>query len=327
MTTTWKRTQRYLNPLTDFGFKRLFGTEMNKELLISFLNALFHDKDIRDVSYLNSEQLGDSEDDRRSVFDVYCEDAQGDKFVVEMQNVYQEFFKDRSVYYATIPIRDQGKKGDWDFELKAVYTVGVLNFCLTDDPEHYVHEVKLVDLGTKEVFYDKLTFAYIEIPKFNKDEEHLDTMWDKWMFVLRNLSHLMDRPPALQERVFTRLFEQAEIAKLSKTELRNYTYGMDTLRDYKNGLATAKKQGIALGRQEGIHLGRQEGIHLGRQEGIALGTEKGIALGKEEGIALGKQEGIALTSRKIALSLKEMGMSVPDIIKATGLSAEEIKKL
>lgn len=319
MTTTWKRTQRYLNPLTDFGFKRLFGTEMNKELLISFLNALFHDKDIRDVSYLNSEQLGDSEDDRRSVFDVYCEDAQGDKFVVEMQNVYQEFFKDRSVYYATIPIRDQGKKGDWDFELKAVYTVGVLNFCLTDDPEHYVHEVKLVDLGTKEVFYDKLTFAYIEIPKFNKDEEHLDTMWDKWMFVLRNLSHLMDRPPALQERVFTRLFEQAEIAKLSKTELRNYTYGMDTLRDYKNGLATAKKQGIALGRQEGIHLGRQEGIHLGRQEGIALGTEKGIALGKEEGIAL--------TSRKIALSLKEMGMSIPDIIKATGLSAEEIKKL
>ena len=311
MTTTWKRTQRYLNPLTDFGFKRLFGTEMNKELLISFLNALFHDKDIRDVSYLNSEQLGDSEDDRRSVFDVYCEDAQGDKFVVEMQNVYQEFFKDRSVYYATIPIRDQGKKGDWDFELKAVYTVGVLNFCLTDDPEHYVHEVKLVDLGTKEVFYDKLTFAYIEIPKFNKDEEHLETMWDKWMFVLRNLSHLMDRPPALQERVFTRLFEQAEIAKLSKTELRNYTYGMDTLRDYKNGLATAKKQGIA--------LGRQEGIHLGRQEGIALGTEKGIALGKEEGIAL--------TSRKIALSLKEMGMSVPDIIKATGLSAEEIKKL
>ena len=319
MTTTWKRTQRYLNPLTDFGFKRLFGTEMNKELLISFLNALFHDKDIRDVSYLNSEQLGDSEDDRRSVFDVYCEDAQGDKFVVEMQNVYQEFFKDRSVYYATIPIRDQGRKGDWDFELKAVYTVGVLNFCLTDDPEHYVHEVKLVDLGTKEVFYDKLTFAYIEIPKFNKDEEHLETMWDKWMFVLRNLSHLMDRPPALQERVFTRLFEQAEIAKLSKTELRNYTYGMDTLRDYKNGLATAKKQGIALGRQEGITLGRQEGIHLGRQEGIALGTEKGIALGKEEGIAL--------TSRKIALSLKEMGMSVPDIIKATGLSAEEIKKL
>ena len=299
MTTTWKRTQRYLNPLTDFGFKRLFGTEMNKELLISFLNALFHDKDIRDVSYLNSEQLGDSEDDRRSVFDVYCEDAQGDKFVVEMQNVYQEFFKDRSVYYATIPIRDQGRKGDWDFELKAVYTVGVLNFCLTDDPEHYVHEVKLVDLGTKEVFYDKLTFAYIEIPKFNKDEEHLETMWDKWMFVLRNLSHLMDRPPALQERVFTRLFEQAEIAKLSKTELRNYTYGMDTLRDYKNGLATAKKQGIALGKD----------------------------LGRQEGVTLGKEEGIALTSRKIALSLKEMGMSVPDIIKATGLSAEEIKKL
>ena len=315
MTTIWKMKQRYLNPLTDFGFKRLFGTEMNKELLISFLNALFHDKDIRDVSYLNSEQLGDSEDDRRSVFDVYCEDAQGDKFVVEMQNVYQEFFKDRSVYYATIPIRDQGRKGDWDFELKAVYTVGVLNFCLTDDPEHYVHEVKLVDIGTKEVFYDKLTFAYIEIPKFNKDEEHLETMWDKWMFVLRNLSHLMDRPPALQERVFTRLFEQAEIAKLSKTELRNYTYGMDTLRDYKNGLATAKKQGIALGKD------------LGRQEGIELGTKKGIALGRQEGIELGTEKGIALTSRKIALSLKEMGMSVPDIIKATGLSAEEIKKL
>ena len=114
---------KYVNPYTDFGFKLLFGTDMNKELLISFLNALlFKEETIKDVTYLNSEQLGTQELDRKAVFDVYCENEKGEKFLVEMQKGEQQFFKDRSVFYSTFPIREQAKRGDWNYELKAVYT-------------------------------------------------------------------------------------------------------------------------------------------------------------------------------------------------------------
>ena len=183
---------RYVNPYTDFGFKLLFGTDMNKELLISFLNSLLHGREvIKDVTYLNAEHLGTQEYDRKAVFDVYCENEQGEKFLVEMQKGEQQFFKDRSVFYSTFPIREQAKRGNWDYELKAVYTVGILNFVFEDkDDEYFHHEVKLMDIYTKEVFYDKLTFVYLEMPKFNKREDELVTMFDKWLFVLRNLASL-----------------------------------------------------------------------------------------------------------------------------------------
>ena len=144
---------KYVNPYTDFGFKLLFGTAMNKELLISFLNALlFKEEVIKDVTYLNAEHLGTQEYDRRAVFDVYCENEKGEKFLVEMQRGEQQFFKDRSVFYSTFPIREQAKRGEWDYELKAVYVVGILNFSFDNsDEEYFHHEVKLVDLYTHKM--------------------------------------------------------------------------------------------------------------------------------------------------------------------------------
>ncbi len=126
--------ERYINPYTDFGFKKLFGTELNKDLLISFLNALFEGKQVvSDIRYLNSEQLGINAQSRRAIFDVYCETVDGEKFIVEMQNVYQPFYKDRSVFYSTFPIREQANMGNWNFELKSVYTIGILNFVFPED--------------------------------------------------------------------------------------------------------------------------------------------------------------------------------------------------
>lgn len=279
--------ERYINPFTDFGFKRLFGTEMNKELLISFLNSLFHGhEDIVDISYRNTEQLGSLVQDRKAVFDVYCENTKGEKFIVEMQKAEQNYFKDRSIFYATFPIREQAKRGEWDFQLKGVYTVGILNFIFPDDeyaPECMHHEIKLMDVEDKHVFYDKLTFVYLEMPKFNKTEDELDGMMDKWLYVLRNLSRLMERPAALQERVFNRLFEQAEIARLSPTELRNYEESIKVYRDITNVVNTAEKKGIA----------------------------KGIAEGK----------------REVAVQMKLAGIPIGQIAKFTGLTEEEIGKL
>ena len=244
---------RYINPYTDFGFKKLFGTDMNKELLISFLNALLSGREVvRDITYLNSEHMGTLELDRRAVFDVYCENEQGEKFLVEMQKGEQEFFKDRSLFYSTFPIREQARRGNWDYELKAVYTIGILNFVFQEqDNSYFHHEVKLVDLRTRKVFYDKLTFIYLEMPKFNKSEDELETMFDKWLFVLRNLSSLLERPRALQERIFTRLFEAAEIAKFNKNELCKYEESLKNFRDMYSVITTAEKKGLAKGREEG----------------------------------------------------------------------------
>lgn len=243
----YESKERYINPYTDFGFKKLFGTEMNKDLLISFLNALFSGHEvIQDVTFLNSEQLGSAYLDRKAIFDVYCENEQGEKFIVEMQKAEQNYFKDRSVYYATFPIREQAIRGDWDFQLKAVYTVGILNFVFPDDeysPECFHHEVKLMDTEDKHVFYDKLTFVYLEMPKFNKTEDELVTMFDKWMFVLRNLSRLMERPAALQERIFTKLFEQAEIARFTPQDARDYEESIKVYRDLTNVVITAEQKG------------------------------------------------------------------------------------
>ena len=279
---------RYINPYTDFGFKKLFGTEINKELLISFINSLLHGKEvITNLTYLNTEHLGTSEADRKAVFDVYCENEKGEKILVEMQRGLQQYFKDRSIYYATFPIREQAQRGDWDYQLKGIYIIGILNFTFDEKDDNYFHhEVQLLDNHTKEVFYDKLTFIYLEMPKFNKTEDELHTMFEKWLFVLRNLSRLMERPKALQERVFTRLFEAAEIAKFTKVEYEAYEDSLKAYRDWKNMIDTA----MMIAKKEGHEEGRQEGREIGRKEGRKEGLKEGLKEGREEGLKEGLKE-------------------------------------
>ena len=239
--------ERYINPYTDFGFKKLFGTEINKDLLMSFLNSFLDTKEaITSVKYLNSERLGDGVGDRRSVFDVYCETEKGEKFIVEMQKAGQRYFKDRSVYYSTTPIREQAQQGEWNFRLGNVYTVGVLDFVFPNNEypaDEYYHVVKLMDVADKHVFYDKLTFVYLEMPKFNKTEDELETMFDKWMYALRNLSRLLDRPKALQDRIFEKFFNQAEIAQYNEEERREYETSVKNYRDYINTMDYAHDNG------------------------------------------------------------------------------------
>lgn len=248
---------RYINPYTDFGFKKLFGTEMNKDLLVSFLNSLFNnlESEIEDVQYLNSEKLGDGYGDRRSIFDVYCMTKDGSRFIVEMQKAEQAYFKDRSLYYSTFAIREQAPKGQrWDYHLDSVYTVGVLNFEFRDDEypaDKYRHEVKLKDVEDNHVFYDKLTFVYLEMPKFNKTEDELETMFDKWMFALSNLARLLERPKALQERIFSHLFEQAEVARFTPQERNEYVASKKEYWDAYSIATTYYNKGLNKGLAEG----------------------------------------------------------------------------
>ena len=303
---------RYVNFYTDFAFKKLFGTEMNKDLLISFLNALLHGREeIKDVTYLSTEHLGTQEYDRRAVFDVYCTNEKGEYFIVEMQKGEQQFFKDRSLYYSTFAIREQAPRGEWDYGLKGIYTIGILNFRLYPGTSEYRHEVKLMDTRTKEVFYDKLSFIYLEMPKFNKKEEELETLFDKWMYAIRNLPSLMDKPQRLQEKIFTHLFEAAEIAKFDRQERLEYEESLKNYRDWYSVMKTAEKKGWEKGREEGRKAGREEGREEGRKEGQLKGREEGREEGKLE----------------IARKMKAMGMDHTLIAQATGMEKTDIDNL
>jgi len=293
--------ERYVNFYTDFAFKRLFGTEVNKELLISFLNSLFSGREvIRDLRYLNVEHLGHVATERKAVFDIYCENENGEKILIEMQKAEQDFFKDRSIFYSTFPIQEQAPQGRWNFELKRVYTIGILNFTFDDSDDGYLHhEVKLVDMKSGKVFYDKLTYIYLEMPKFLKSESELTTLFDKWLYAIKNLATLMDQPAALQETVFSRFFEQAEIAALDKDELRGYRESQKDFWDLNSVIETAQKRGWTEGRAEG----RAEG----RTEGEAIGAER--------------------ANRENAASMKSEGIPYSVISRITGLSEEVISNL
>jgi predicted transposase/invertase (TIGR01784 family) len=240
--------EKYINPFTDYGFKRLFGEEPNKGLLLDFLNELLKEEQgrITELTYLKNENLGRGELNRKAVFDLYCTNEKGERFIVEIQKTKQKFFKDRTVYYSTFPIQEQAKKGsEWNFKLEKVYTIAILDFVFDEDknqPYKFRYDVKLTEQETKEVFYDKLTFIYLEMPKFDKKVEELETGFDKWLYILKNL-HKLDRiPEKLKENIFLQLFETAEIAKFSREEYQDYEDSLKYYRDMKNSLDTAREE-------------------------------------------------------------------------------------
>jgi predicted transposase/invertase (TIGR01784 family) len=275
--------EKYIDPFTDFGFKKLFGTELNKDLLIDFLNEVIlpQHKRIADLEYRSNERMGQTEWDRKAIFDLYCMSAAGERFIVEMQKAKQNYFKDRSVYYSSFPIQEQAETGEWNYQLSPVYTVGILDFVFSDtekegtenlakDPLEVRHEVQLKNQKGK-VFYDKLTYIYLEMPHFTKTEEQLETTYDKWLFVLKQLPKLQSRPQKLQEKIFQKLFEAAEIAKFSPKEKEEYEESLKSYRDLKGVIDTAYDEGKVEGRAEGEAKGRAEGEAKGRAEGEAKG--------------------------------------------------------
>jgi predicted transposase/invertase (TIGR01784 family) len=298
--------ERFIDPFTDFGFKKLFGEECNKDLLLDFLNELLYADQGRivSISYLKSEKLGSLEGSRRAVFDLFCENEKGEKFIVELQKSRQKFFKDRTLYYSTFPIAEQAPPNDWDFELKAVYTIAILNFIFDDDqdePEKYRYDVKLTDIETHKIFYDKLTFIYLEMPKFTKEVEELETRFEKWLYVIKNLKRLEYLPDKLRESIFEKIFAAAEVAKLTYEEYVGYVDSLNKYRDWNNCLNTAKEEaiekglaaGLAAGMEKGLAKGLKKGLKQGVKQGLAKGLEQGLAEGLEQGVKKGLEQGLA----------------------------------
>jgi predicted transposase/invertase (TIGR01784 family) len=288
---------KYIDPFTDFGFKHIFGTDENKHFLISFLNDLLDIEDkIIDLEYRNLEKLGLSIIDRRAVFDVYCTDEKNNNFIVELQRSKQKHFKDRSLYYTSFPIQEQSKRGDWDYYLRKIFFVGILDFTLDD--EDFLSKVQLKD-SHNNVFYDKLTYYYLQMPNFKKQEKELSTHLEYWLYYLNHLANSQSIPERLAEdKVIKEAFDVAEFLALDKDKQFAYQQDLKARLDYKNVIDYAK----------------EEAERKGLKKGLEKGLEKGRTEGREE------------EKKVLAIKLLDV-LEVEIIAQKTGLSVETIKKL
>jgi predicted transposase/invertase (TIGR01784 family) len=242
----------FLDPFTDFGFKKIFGEEANKELLISFLNTLLpaHHQ-IEDLEYSKNEHLANL-GERKAIFDVHCRSSSGERFIVELQRAKQKNFVERALYYASFPIQEQAKKSEWDFSLKAVYCVGILAFSFDDMPveekDWVIHHHQIKNQRNR-VVTDKLTFIYLTLNNFKKTEEQSVSFQEKWFYILKNLSKIKNIPASFTEHVFQHLFKIAEVGKLNPVERSAYEASLKTLRDNHNIQVTAYEEAFGDGRR------------------------------------------------------------------------------
>lgn len=275
----------YIDPLTDFGFKKIFGEEPNKDLLISFLNTLLpQHHQIADLQYTKNEYQGVSPVDRRAIFDLNCMSTTGQRFIIELQKVKQQYFKDRSVYYSTFAVQEQAKQGDWNYKLDTVYTISILDFLMDENEQEILYYAQLKDQQNRP-FFDKLHYVYVVLPRFTKTLGELESLQDKWLYTFRHLANMSDKPPSFTEDVFRRLFAIAELAHFNPRDRQSYEDSLKYFRDLKNSEQTARLEGRTQGLQEGLQKGLEQGLQLGREEGERQGQQKAalklLAMGME----------------------------------------------
>lgn len=279
----------FINPFTDIGFKRIFGQEFSKPLLLDFLNNLLvGERKIENITFLDKEMPRDIEGERSIIYDVLCETETGEKIIVEMQNQRQPFFKQRSIFYASEAISRQARKGrEWRFDIKAVYLIAFLNFSLEDIGTTFRTDVALLDMRTKEVFSDKIRLIYLQLPYFNKEADECENDFERWIYVLKNMETINRLPWTAKSAVFKRLEEIAEVRALTKEEQMQYDHALKVYRDNYN-------------------------------------TFQGAI---EEGMKEGREKGRADKTKEVAQNMKKMGMSIEQIAQACGISVEEAEKL
>ena len=305
---------KFINPFSDYGFKLIFRSEVSKDLIISFLNSVIQDEVIVNITFRNVEMLGMKHDQRKAVFDIFCENEKGEFFIVEMQKARQKYFSDRILYYASFAIQqqsivarekiacleDEPKKAYWDYSISKVYIVCILNYVMEPSlPHKYRWDVVRMDRELKVPFSETLNEVYFEMPKFVLPLSECNSIYLKWLYVLNNID-IMDRlPEELNNQLFRKLKSIVEIERMSANERLEYELSLAVERDMLSALDAS----------------REEGLVKGRAEGLAEGEAKGEAKGLAEGL------------RQTAINMKRTGLDVDTIVNCTGLSKEEILAL
>ena len=288
---------RYINPLTDYGFKKIFS---DKEVMTAFLTDLLEpESPIADIIFLDKDMNADTEYERGIIYDLRCKTEDGGEFIVEMQNKSQLHFSDRILYYLSRSFSNQERKGDseWDYELKPVYGIFFLNFHLRDFIPNAVRTVQLKVKETGELFTDKMRAYTLELAGYRtKSEDDCKTKIDYWLYNLVNMETMNRNIPfQSQQPIFGKVGGIAELVHMTAEERSRYNISLDS---YRTNLSAMKNE-------------RAEG----RKEGEAIGMQKGRAEGHTEAIL------------STAKKMKGMGLELDIISHATGLSIEEIEKL
>ena len=288
---------KFINPFTDMGFKLIFGQEVSKPILIEFLNSLLiGERHIKDLKFLDKEQTRTHDEDRSLIYDVYCELDNGEHIIVEMQNRNQPYFKNRSIFYASRAIVEQGQRGaEWNYEYKAVYVIAFLNFDRKDISEEFRCDVALMDMDKQTMFSNKIRLIYLQLPLFKKEPDDCQNTFERIVYVLKNMDILERMPWLAQDAVFKRLASITELAALSKEDRQKYD---ESLRKYRDTISVMEGQ-----------------YQEGREKGIQEGREKGL------------QEGVQKSRIEAARKMKAKNYAVEDIAEITGLSPKEIEAL
>lgn len=304
---------KFINPFTDYGWKAIFGTELNKDVIISFLNSLISNETITDLTFRNVESLGMRRDARKAVFDIFCQNDKGEFIIIEMQQAWQEYFTDRVLFYASFPIQQQSllqeeyrkkgsdsneveeaeqKKVKWNYNIRKVYVICMLNFIMDKThPEKYRWDVVRMDRELKTPFSETLNEIYLEMPKFKLSLKECDTFYKKWLYVLNNIEIMERLPEELNNQIFRKLKSIVEIERMSLDERLEYEQSLSAYRDFQNI------------------------------------TESLYKKGKEEGLSEGEAKGKVEEKQNIASEMKKNGLSVALISRITHLSEEEITAL
>ena len=282
-----RQASRFMNPFTDMGFKRIFGQEANKDLLLDFLNELLEGEDrIADVQFLDKEIIRGNEQKRGIIYDVFCRTADGKYLIIEMQASSQKAYRERAIYYSGKALSRQGTPGEgWDFDqLAAVYSINFLNFVLLGK---FRSDIFLMDRDTQQVFSTKQRFIFLEFPLFRKKEQECKTDFERWIYILKHMETLNRIPFQPMKAIFERLAKVTNVESLTPDERYAYERDLKAYRDYKAQMDYAKEEGI--------------------EEGIEKGIEK--------------------EKLRNAKAMKAKGYPVNDIADITGLSIKEIEKL
>jgi len=271
---------KYINPYTDFGFKKLFGEEASKDLLVDFLNELLPpEHKIATLSFNNPEALSKTDTERKAIFDIYCNTADGHAFIVEMQKAKMKFFKDRTLFYTSFPIQSQAQKGDWNFELKPVYCVAILDFEFEKKSTDYLSRVNLKDQYC-DLFYDKLHYIFIEMPRFTKQPQELTNHFEKWLYFLKNLTNFDSIPDILKEPIFEKGLHIAELAHFSPQEHEEYIKSLYSYFELQSVLSTSFEDGEIIGIEKGEKIGIEKGVRIKAVETVNIMHQEGESLEK-----------------------------------------------
>ena len=278
----------FFDPLSDFGFKRIFASENNKDLLIDFLNASISDEVgvITDISFLQTEQFGERPEEKRVIFDIYCENQNGDRFIIEMQRARQPFFADRIISYVSRVVSREMEKGESDYAIPSVYSFNLLDY---NAPEfrgnsRYFHKVMLKDEANK-IFSDKTSYFFVELCKFAavKDKTPDNAPMRRWLELLTSIGGSTNRDYGAEEQgVFRKFIEECRIAKLTNMERKEYKKSVLEYKDVQGAIICAREDGV----EEGFEKGLEQGVEKGRMEGLNEGKRQLVQNMLTEGIDL-----------------------------------------